>query len=638
MRHGALQTSTTLLEQANRMAATLVHRGPDAQGAWSDEDIRIGLGHRRLSIIDLSREGHQPMQSANGRYVMIYNGEIYNFHDLRTELNLLGHSFRGHSDTEVILAGFVQWGIEATVTRLIGMFAIALWDRSERNLFLIRDRVGIKPIYWTYQDRRLLFASELKAFHAVDDWQPEICENALAYFFGYSCVPSPLSIYKNVYKLKPGHILQFSSDGQISQSCYWSLSEIAQQGWNESLQGSDLNSATDALEELIRDAIKRRMIADVPLGAFLSGGIDSTLVTALMQAQSDTPVKTFTIGFSEDQFNEATHAAQVAKILGTDHVSEFFSAADALELVPKLAELYDEPFADSSQLPTHLISLITRRHVSVALSGDGGDELFAGYNRYIWFNRVWGILSSIPKPLRSGASKLIPMLSTHHWDMLADGLPKRYRVRQAGDKLHLLASALQVTSREELYNRLIQKGGRPERFIRQPVDIPAFAMTGAPDTGKAFIPQMQYGDMHAYLPDDILTKVDRASMGAGLEARVPLLDHRVVEFAWSLPMDYKLRNGQGKWILREILYKYVPKEVMERPKAGFGIPLQSWLSGPLRDWAEALLAPETLARDDILNPTAVRAAWDGFISNGSESPYLIWNLLMYQAWKARWHP
>ncbi|HCO89371.1 MAG TPA: asparagine synthase (glutamine-hydrolyzing), partial [Alphaproteobacteria bacterium] len=416
---------------------------------------------------------------------MVYNGEVYNFRELRAELEALGHKFRGHSDTEVILAGFVQWGVKATATRLIGMFAIALWDQSERNLFLIRDRIGIKPIYWTYQDSRLLFASELKAFHAVEGWQPQICENALAYFFGYSCVPSPLSIYKGVHKLSPGHILKFSSDGKLSQSNYWSLSDVAQKGWDASLQHRNgVESTINALETLLKDAIKRRMVADVPLGAFLSGGIDSTLVTALMQAQSNTPVKTFTIGFSEDQFNEATHAEQVAKILGTDHISEYFSAADALELVPKLAELYDEPFADSSQLPTHLVSLITRRHVSVALSGDGGDELFAGYNRYIWFNSVWRTFGSIPRPLRSSISSLIPMLSTQQWDTLANKLPRKFQVRQFGDKLHLLASALKANSREELYIKLIQKGDMPERFIRETVSAPAFAMTGAPDTGK----------------------------------------------------------------------------------------------------------------------------------------------------------
>lgn len=619
------------------MAATLSHRGPDAQGAWSDETARVGLGHRRLSIIDLSPEGQQPMQSHSGRYVIAYNGEVYNFQDLRRELEACGHSFRGHSDTEVIVQGFDEWGIAATTTRLIGMFAIAVWDRAEQSLTLIRDRLGIKPLYWGYHAGRMIFASELKAFHALSDWQGETNPQAVGQMLAYSYIPAPATIYRDHYKLLPGHSLRLDRDGTISQHCYWSLSEIAQQGWDKAQQPCDTASATDALEALLKDAVKRRMVADVPLGAFLSGGIDSTLVTALMQAQSDRPVRTFTIGFSEDRFNEAAHAEQVARILGTDHLSEYLSADDALALVPKLPELYDEPFGDSSQLPTHLVSLITRRHVTVALSGDGGDELFAGYNRYLWFNKIWRSFGWLPlraRRLLGGAFGAIPATC---WDLLQGPLPANRRIPQLGDKVHKMAAAIAQPGPAALYERLLRQGDRPERLLNH-IAIAALPMTGAPDTGKAFIPQMQYGDMHAYLPDDILTKVDRASMGVGLEVRVPLLDHRVVEFACSLPMDYKLRGGQGKWILRQILYKYIPKEIMERPKAGFGIPLQSWLSGPLRDWAEAMLAPELLARDEILNPAAVRSAWDGFINHNSESPYLIWNLLMYQAWKARWHP
>ena len=636
-RASVVQPAATLAAQAGAMAATLTHRGPDAQASWSDETARVGLGHARLSIIDLSPEGQQPMQSHSGRYVIAYNGEVYNFQELRRELAAAGHSFRGHSDTEVIVAGFDEWGIAATITRLIGMFAIAVWDRAEQSLTLIRDRIGIKPLYWSYQNGRMIFASELKAFHALADWRADTDPQAVGQMLAYSYIAAPATIYRDHHKLQPGHSLRLDRDGTITQHRYWSLSDVAQQGWDKAQLPCDAVAATEALEALLKDAVKRRMVADVPLGAFLSGGIDSTLVTALMQAQSDRPVRTFTIGFSEDRFNEATHAEQVARILGTDHLSEYLSADDALALVPKLPELYDEPFGDSSQLPTHLVSLITRRHVTVALSGDGGDELFAGYNRYLWFNKIWRSLGWLPLSVRRLLGGALGAVSASHWDLLQGPLPTNRRIPQLGDKVHKMAAAIAQPDPAALYERLLRQGDRPERLLND-IAIASLPMTGAPDTGKAFIPQMQYGDMNAYLPDDILTKVDRASMGVGLEARVPLLDHRVVEFAWSLPMDYKLRDGQGKWILRQILYKYVPKDVMERPKAGFGIPLQSWLSGPLRDWAEALLAPESLARDAILNPAAVRAAWDGFINNGSESPYLIWNLLMYQAWKARWHP
>ncbi len=618
------------------MADRLLHRGPDDGGVWADASQGVGIGHRRLSIIDLSPLGAQPMRSANGRFIIAYNGEVYNFTELRQELEKRGALFRGHSDTEVILEGFACWGVEAMVHKLLGMFAIAVWDNQEHALSLIRDRIGVKPLYWTYTDNLFLFGSELKALHAFDGWRPQIDRDAIGDLLAYSYIQAPNSIYQAVHKLEPATILTLDAGGRITQRVYWSMAEVARNG--AAAARMDDREAIMQLEALLKDAVKRRMVADVPLGAFLSGGIDSSLVTALMQAQSTRPIRTFTIGFSEDGFDEAAHARKVAAHLGTEHAEHYFAAADALALVPKLPDMYDEPFADSSQLPTHLVSAITRKHVTVALSGDGGDELFAGYNRYVWFDRIWRAVGPIPLPMRRALMAALRGVPVGVWDKAAQMVPAAFRPRQVGDKVHKLARALGARNPMEMYQLLLLQGDRPHRLFaggheaneRLPAQ-PAVALQTGP-----FVPQMQFHDMLAYLPGDIMTKLDRASMSVSLEAREPLLDHRLIEFAWTLPLSMKLRGGEGKWILRQILDAYVPRHLMARPKAGFGIPLQQWLCGPLRGWAEALLAPQALEADGFFNAKAVHTAWRR-LQAGSESPYLIWNVLMFQAWKQRWH-
>ncbi len=627
--------AAALADQARRMAESLKHRGPDDSGAWVDALAGVGIGHQRLSIIDLSAQGAQPMQSGNGRYVIAYNGEVYNFTELRQELQRRGHAFRGHSDTEVIAEGFACWGISETVRRLLGMFAIVVWDKQLHNLTLVRDRMGVKPLYWSHQNGLFLFGSELKALHCFDGFRPQIDPAAVGEMIAYSYIAAPQSIYHGVYKLMPGTMLHLAQDGQIRFETYWDLTQVVRAGYASAVTGMDATDALDTLAALLKDAVGRRMVADVPLGAFLSGGVDSSLVVALMQAQSTRPVRTFTIGFSDDRLNEAPYARQVADILGTDHTEHLFSAYDALQIVPQLADIYDEPFGDSSQLPTCLVSALTQRHVRVALSGDGGDELFAGYSRYRWFDRLTKILEPLPPVLRRSAAQILHRVPADRWDRAVALLPLLSRINQPGEKLHQLAAAFGAQDRAGLYQILMQQGTAPNRFLRHP---PRQRIGHAfPVSEASFVPHMQFDDMLGYLPGDILTKVDRASMAVGLEAREPLLDHRLVEFSWTLPLETKMRGGEGKWILRRLLGRYLPPALIDRPKAGFAVPLQDWLRGPLRDWGAALLAPTALEQDGFFNGAAVWAAWERLQKDGSESPQLLWNILMFQAWKQRWH-
>ncbi len=615
------------------MATSLKHRGPDDSGVWTDALAGVGIGHQRLAIIDTSPQGAQPMRSGNGRYIIAYNGEVYNFAELREELRRRGHSFRGHSDTEVIAEGFACWGIGKTVRRLLGMFAIAVWDQQSHSLTLIRDRLGVKPLYWSHQNGLFLFGSELKALHRFDGFRPVINPAAVGDMIAYSYIAAPYSIYHGVYKLMPGTMLQLAPDGQLRFETYWDLGQVVRAG--HASAGMDAADAMDALAALLKDAVGRRMVADVPLGAFLSGGVDSSLVVALMQAQSTRPVRTFTIGFSDDRLNEAPYARQVADILGTDHTEHMFSGDDALQIVPQLADMYDEPFGDSSQLPTYLVCALTRKHVRVALSGDGGDELFAGYSRYSWFNRIARILAPLPPILRRSIAELLRRTPATRWDRIATLLPRQFQVNQPGEKLHQLAAAFGAQDRASLYQILMQQGAAPNRFLRHPP--PKRIGHALPVNEKSLVPHMQFDDMLEYLPGDILTKLDRASMAVGLEAREPLLDHRLVEFSWTLPGHMKLRGNEGKWILRRLLGRYLPPKLIDRPKAGFAVPLQEWLRGPLRDWGAALLNPETLEGDGFFNGAAVSAAWQRLQKDGGESPQLLWNILMFQAWKQRWH-
>lgn len=620
-----------------RMNTTLLHRGPDSGGIWVDEEAGIALGHRRLAIVDLSPEGDQPMTSGNGRYVMVFNGEIYNFLELRRELEQLGYQFRGGSDTEVMLAGFSEWGIEPAVKRFNGMFAFAVWDRQERLLHLGRDRLGEKPLYYGWINQTFLFGSELKALKAHPHFSAEINRDALALYVRHCYIPAPYSIYQGIYKLPPASLLTVKSpDIDATPIPYWSAKSAALSGLSQPFLGSETEAITK-LDTLLRDAVGLRMMADVPLGAFLSGGVDSSTLVALMQAQSNQPVKTFTIGTYDKIYNEAEKAQAIAQHLGTDHTELYVTAEDALAVIPKLPTLYDEPFSDSSQIPTFLISQLTRQQVTVSLSGDGGDELFAGYNRHLWGRSFWQKFGRIPPRVRQMAAGAITQFSPETWDAIfqkGDGLiPKRLKLRQPGDKLQKLAEILAIPNPQSLYYRLVSNCINPESIVYQSLE-PATVLndsniwTELSDLTEC----MMYLDTVTYLPDDILAKVDRASMGVSLEARVPYLDHRVVEFAWQIPLSLKIRNGIGKWLLRQVLYQYVPAPLVEGPKMGFAVPIDQWLRGELRDWAEALLDEGRLRREGFFNPEPIRQKWEEHLSGRHDWKYYLWDILMYQSW------
>jgi asparagine synthase (glutamine-hydrolysing) len=631
----ASSSSEQLQSISASMNLSLQHRGPDDNGVWIDADAGVALVHRRLSIVDLSPAGHQPMVSASGRYIMSYNGEVYSHEDIRPALIARGVSFRGYSDTEVMLESIAAFGLEATLPRLIGMFAFALWDRQERTLTLVRDRLGIKPLYWAKFNGLFLFGSELKALRAHPGWTPRIDRSAAASFMRHNYVPAPGTIYEGVNKLEPGTVLTLPWRGEPRISRFWDAREVALSGLANPTQGTD-QELTDQLEVRLTDAVKRRMIADVPLGAFLSGGIDSSTVVALMQAANAGPVRTFTIGFDVAGFDEAPHAAAIARHLGTEHTELTVTAQQALDVIPRLPEWYDEPFADSSQIPTYLVSAMTRRHVTVALSGDGGDELFAGYNRYQLTRRVWRGLSVLPRPVRAGMAAGVTSISADRWSHLLRFLPSRLRQVHIGDKLHKLATVLNLPDGDAVYRRLVSHWN------------PSEVMPGIQETQgvlwdstlarqmPGLLERMQFWDLVTYLPDDILTKVDRASMAVALEARVPLLDHRVVEFAWRLPRSAKVRGGTSKWLLRQVLHRYVPRELVERPKMGFGIPLGDWLRGPLRDWAETLLAEQRLREGGLVDVNCVRRYWHEHLSRQRNWQYLLWDVLMLEAWRERW--
>ncbi len=576
------------------------------------------------------------MVSVSGRYVLVFNGEIYNHLRLREELT--DCIWLGRSDTETLLSAFERWGVEETLKKSVGMFAIALWDRETRTLTLARDRLGEKPLYYGWQNSVMLFGSELNALKTHPAFVGEIDRDALALFLRHNAIPAPYSIYQGIHKLPPGTFLQIHARQKDAQpTAYWSARSVAEMGQRHLFRGSDAEAVAE-LERLLGQAVGGQMLADVPLGAFLSGGIDSTTVVALMQAQSARPVKTFTIGFNETGYNEAEHAHAAARHLGTEHTELYVTPQDAMNVIPGLSAIYDEPFADSSQIPTCLVSRLARQHVTVSLSGDGGDELFGGYNRYFWARNIWRKLCWMPRPLRAALAGVLTTMPPAAWNSafqkLGQWLPARLRYANPGDKLHKVAEILAVRSPEEIYLGLVSHWKNPAQLIPGSNEPPTLLTDPAHRADLSdFEHRMMYLDMVTYLPDDILTKVDRAAMSVSLETRVPLLDHRVVEFAWTLPLAMKIRHGQGKWLLRQVLYRHVPQSLMDRPKMGFGVPLDHWLRGPLKAWAAALIEPERLTREGFFDPAPIQRKWAEHQSGSRNWSYYLWDVLMFQQWQ-----
>jgi asparagine synthase (glutamine-hydrolysing) len=619
---------------ARAMADAIRHRGPDDWGTWVDTGAEIALAHRRLSIVDLSPAGHQPMHSASGRHVIVFNGEIYNHNELRALLEREGRgvAWHGTSDTEVLLEATAAWGLKRTLERSAGMFALALFDREERRLYLARDRLGEKPLYYGNVGGSVVFASELKALTRHPAWVGELDRDAVAMFMETGNVPAPYSIYLGIKKLAPGSILSIDlSTGAEKIETYWDAHSIASRGLADPFLGS-AEEAVDRTEALLKASIAGQMIADVPLGAFLSGGIDSSTVVALMQSQSARPVRTFSIGFHVEGYDEAQHAKAVARHLGTEHTELYVSEADAIEVIPKLPEIYCEPFADASQIPTFLLSKLARGHVTVSLSGDGGDELFGGYSRHAFARSYWPALRWIPGPARRGLASAVMRLSPATWDKAATRLfavlPKEKRPPRFGEQLHKAASIAGSADDDALYRALTTRWLSGDQPVPEARQVARGSLLGSDDPVR----NMMFQDLTGYLPDDVLAKVDRAAMAVSLETRVPMLDHRLVEFSWSLPDGLLSRAGKSKWPLRHLLSKYVPRELIERPKSGFAVPIGAWLRGPLRDWAEELLSPARLAQDGLLDAPLVRRTWDDHLSGRKNAQYALWNALMLNAW------
>ncbi len=627
------------LALAQRMGEALRLRGPDDHGEWCDANAGIVLGQRRLSINDLSPAGHQPMVSASGRFVIVLNGEIYNFRELREAFGPGGYPFNGHSDTEVALATIETFGWVDALTRFVGMFAIGLWDREARALYLARDRVGEKPLYYAKVNGAVVFVSDLNAIREMPGWSPQIDRDALGLLMQHFYIPAPRTIYADVRKLLPGTWLRIDLDDCRVDGVpvsYWSAADLAVESMHQRPSTAP-EEATDELDALLKQTIRDKMISDVPLGGLLSGGIDSSTVVALMQAESMNKVQTFSIGFHEDEYNEAHEAQRVAAHLGTDHTELYVSPEEAQAVIPKLPALYSEPFADSSQIPTYLVSALARRDVTVALSGDGGDELFGGYTRYLMAEEMWRKFDSMPGPLRSVVGNLAALLPASKVDTLVAPIkrfmPERWRYKQFGNKVQKLATICRSSDPTSVYRSLISMWMRPSQVVIGAADVDLLAgLPQAVEQVANFTERMMLIDLLTYLPGDILTKVDRASMGKSLEVRVPLLDHRVIEHAWRVPLDLKVRDGQGKWLLKQVLYRYVPRSLIERPKMGFGVPIDDWLRGPLREWAEDLLGETRLRDEGYFRPAVVRSTWQEHLNEKADWAHLLWPILMFQAW------
>ena len=643
---GVLLTGNAALplrDVVDTMGETLRHRGPDSGNNWVSISNGVGFSHRRLSIVDRSSRGGQPMTSKNQRYVLAYNGEIYNHPELRSRVKREspGINWAGHSDTETLLECFALWGVEKTLREAVGMFAICLWDSHEKSLTLARDRLGEKPLYFGHQKGIFAFGSELKALKRVPSWNFDINPEAVASYVRYGYVPEPFSIFDNIHKLPPGTFLTVTrsdiADNKIDQATkFWSAVDIAEDGLENPTVFTDSGQAVEALEKVLSQAIKGQLMGDVPVGAFLSGGIDSSAIVALMQQSSPGKIKTFSVGFDDPSYDESIYAAQVAKHLGTDHHELIVSARQAQDVIPKLPEIYDEPFADSSQIPTYLVSELAKSQVSVSLSGDGGDELFGGYNRYVLGAQRWGSISKIPRSIRSAAGSLAQRVSPQTWNRLLSAesswLPTRFQVRLPGEKIHKAARVLGSRTSRDLYRNLVSVANPLELTLKSKELAMEYRNTWPIDSDLAH--QMMALDTISYLPGDILVKVDRASMSHSLESRVPFLDHRVVEFAWKLPISMKIRGSDSKWILRTLLEKYVPATLFERPKMGFGIPLDTWLRGPLREWASELLSPSKMKDQGFFNSNSVQRLWGEHLGGKQNFQHPLWIILMFQAWLA----
>jgi asparagine synthase (glutamine-hydrolysing) len=634
----AATSADALRFRANAMAAELTHRGPDDAGVWVDESCGVALGFRRLAIIDLSAAGHQPMHSADGRYTIVFNGELYNYLDLRRELITKSCTFRGGSDTEVVLAAVSRWGLDPALDRFNGMFAFALWDADERHLTLCRDRLGEKPLYYGWAGDELIFSSELKGLRAHPGFRASVDRQALASYLRYTYVPSPRSIYEDAWKLPPGCTLRVApGTGRTlpAPRRFWDLRRVSAAGQADRLMSGE-DAAVDQLDELLGDAVALRLHSDVPIGAFLSGGVDSATVVALAQAQSSRPVRTFTVAMADTGIDESPRARAVARHLGTDHTEVCIQPTDAMALIPSLPERWDEPFSDPSQLPTALICSVAREHVTVCLSGDGGDEVFGGYNRYVLGRRMWERLGPLPAGVRRRLSRLLLRPSPSTWERWGRLLPPKRRLPDVGGKAQKLAALLQADDPAGVYLALVSQWDATTVMLGDGAEdsAAAIAAQGAPPLDD-FTEQMMFLDSAMSLPDDMLTKVDRASMSVSLEARVPLLDHRVVELAWRLPPQFKVGPRQGKRLLRKVLSRYVPPSLVDGPKMGFDPPIGVWLRGPLRDWAESLLSVRSLTRAGLLDPSPIRAVWAEHLSERRNRDYELWTILMFQAWSER---